>query len=74
MVEIKLLQKKSENLKPSKIKLDIQYEDKDILVVNKPKGMVVHPGAGNLKTLWLMLCFINIKINYQILMENLDQV
>ena len=23
------------------------YEDKDILIVNKPKGMVVHPGAGN---------------------------
>ena len=49
VVEIKLLQKKSENLKPSKIKLDIQYEDKDILVVNKPKGMVVHPGAGNIE-------------------------
>ena len=25
------------------------YEDKDILVINKPKGMVVHPGAGNYK-------------------------
>ena len=49
VVEIKLLQKRSDNLKPSKIKLDIQYEDKDILVVNKPKGMVVHPGAGNYK-------------------------
>ena len=32
---------------PSKIKLDIQFEDKDLLVINKPKGMVVHPGAGN---------------------------
>ena len=49
VVEIKLLQKRSDNLKPSKIKLDIQYEDKDILVVNKPKGMVVHPGAGNIE-------------------------
>ena len=29
------------------IPLDILYEDKDILVVNKPAGMVVHPGAGN---------------------------
>ena len=27
--------------------LDILYEDSDIVVVNKPKGMVVHPGAGN---------------------------
>ena len=25
------------------------YEDKDLLIVNKPKGMVVHPGAGNYK-------------------------
>ena len=32
---------------PNKIKLDIRFEDKDILVINKPKGMVVHPGAGN---------------------------
>ncbi len=30
-----------------KIPLDILYEDNDILVVNKPAGMVVHPGAGN---------------------------
>ena len=30
-----------------KIELDILYEDNDILVVNKPAGMVVHPGAGN---------------------------
>tara|TARA_B100000780_G_scaffold272051_1_gene233710 strand:- start:144 stop:1127 length:984 start_codon:yes stop_codon:yes gene_type:complete len=34
---------------PAKIKLDIMYEDKDILIVNKPAGMVVHPGAGNYK-------------------------
>jgi 23S rRNA pseudouridine1911/1915/1917 synthase len=34
---------------PAKIKLDIVYEDKDILIVNKPAGMVVHPGAGNYK-------------------------
>ena len=27
--------------------LDIIYEDDDVLIVNKPKGMVVHPGAGN---------------------------
>lgn len=30
-----------------KIDLDILYEDEDLLVVNKPAGMVVHPGAGN---------------------------
>ncbi|MDA9624002.1 RluA family pseudouridine synthase [Pelagibacteraceae bacterium] len=37
------------DLKPAKIKLDIVYEDKDLLIVNKPVGMVVHPGAGNYK-------------------------
>ena len=35
------------NLVSNNIKLDIIFEDKDILVVNKPKGMIVHPGAGN---------------------------
>lgn len=32
---------------PENIPLDILYEDEDLLVVNKPKGMVVHPGAGH---------------------------
>lgn len=32
---------------PQNIPLDILYEDGDLLVVNKPKGMVVHPAAGN---------------------------
>ena len=32
---------------PSNIKLDILYEDNDIIVVNKKSGMVVHPAAGN---------------------------
>ncbi len=33
--------------KPEDIPLDIIYEDQDIIVINKPKGMVVHPSAGN---------------------------
>lgn len=32
---------------PQDIPLDILYEDKDVIVVNKPQGMVVHPAAGN---------------------------
>ena len=32
---------------PENIPIDIVYEDEDLLVVNKPKGMVVHPAAGN---------------------------
>lgn len=35
------------NVKPEDIPIDIVYEDEDVLVVNKPKGMVVHPAAGN---------------------------
>ena len=35
------------SLKAQNIPLDIIYEDKDIIVVNKPKGMVVHPANGN---------------------------
>ncbi|MBQ5346572.1 MAG: RNA pseudouridine synthase, partial [Ruminococcus sp.] len=33
--------------KAENIPLDIVYEDNDLIVVNKPKGMVVHPAAGN---------------------------
>ncbi len=32
---------------PEAIKLDVAYEDEDLLVVNKPAGLVVHPGSGN---------------------------
>lgn len=35
------------DVKAEKIDLDILYEDEDIIVVDKPKGMVVHPAAGN---------------------------
>lgn len=33
--------------KPEKIDLDVIYEDDDIMIINKPSGMVVHPAAGN---------------------------
>ena len=47
-IEIKIPDAKEIDLKAQNIPLDIIYEDKDILVVNKPKGMVVHPANGNL--------------------------
>ena len=47
IIEIKFLTKNSDKLLPNKIKLNIHFEDKDILIINKPKGMVIHPGAGN---------------------------
>ena len=47
IVEINIISKSNIKILPANIKLDITYEDKDVLIVNKPAGMVVHPGAGN---------------------------
>ena len=46
VIDINLKEKVTSNI-PEDIKLDIYYEDDDIIVLNKPSGMVVHPGAGN---------------------------
>lgn len=35
------------DLKPVAMDLDVVYEDEDLIVINKPKGLVVHPGSGN---------------------------
>ena len=48
-VTIKLIYKEEQKLVPKEINLNIIFEDKDILVINKQKGLVVHPGAGNLE-------------------------
>lgn len=39
--------KEENNIEPVKMDLDIVYEDDDIMVINKPSGLVVHPGSGN---------------------------
>jgi 23S rRNA pseudouridine1911/1915/1917 synthase len=49
IVEINLMPTEEIKILPKKIKIDIVHEDKDILIINKPAGMVVHPGAGNYK-------------------------
>ena len=46
-ITLHIFQKNDHDIIPKKIKLEIVFEDRDILVLNKPKGMVVHPGAGN---------------------------
>ena len=46
-VEIEYPPMKSCIAEAEDIPLDIVYEDSDIIVVNKPRGMVVHPAAGN---------------------------
>jgi 23S rRNA pseudouridine1911/1915/1917 synthase len=45
VVEVRLEREIGAN--PEDIPLDIRYEDDDVIVVNKPAGLVVHPGAGN---------------------------
>jgi 23S rRNA pseudouridine1911/1915/1917 synthase len=47
IVSFVLAQKKNNNWTAEKIPLDIVFEDEDIIVINKPFGMVTHPGAGN---------------------------
>lgn len=47
VVEIVLPEPEPLSLEPENIPLDIVYEDDDVLVVNKPKGMVVHPAPGH---------------------------
>lgn len=44
-ISIEIPEVKETDLKPQDIPLDIIYEDNDIIVVNKAKGMVVHPAA-----------------------------
>lgn len=41
------VQPQESNIKPKKIDIEIIYEDSDIIIINKAKGMTVHPGNGN---------------------------
>jgi 23S rRNA pseudouridine1911/1915/1917 synthase len=50
---------KKTSLKPYNYKLDIVYEDDDLIVLNKPAGIVMHPGAGNYDN-----TIVNALINY----------
>lgn len=45
-IKITIPDPKEDKVEPQNIPLDIVYEDNDLLVVNKPKDMVVHPAAG----------------------------
>jgi len=46
-VEVRFPDVKELDIEPENIPLDILYEDKDIIIVNKPKQMVVHPAPGH---------------------------
>ena len=58
-VSLTIPEAKKASLKPYKYKLDIIYEDKDLIVLNKPAGIVMHPGAGNFDN-----TIVNALINY----------
>lgn len=47
VITITIPDPKEIDIKGEDIPLDIYYEDEDVIVINKPSGMVVHPGAGN---------------------------
>lgn len=46
-IEVEIPEPEAADILPENIPLEIVYEDEDVLVVNKPKGMVVHPAAGH---------------------------
>ena len=47
LVEVTIPEPKTVDIIPKEMPLDILYEDEDVLVLNKPKGLVVHPAAGH---------------------------
>jgi 23S rRNA pseudouridine1911/1915/1917 synthase len=49
-IHVELPEPERVHLEPQDIPLDIVYEDDDLLIVNKPAGMVVHPAPGNYKS------------------------
>ena len=59
ILELFVPEPKKASLRPYDYKLDIIYEDNDLIVLNKPAGIVMHPGAGNYEN-----TIVNALINY----------
>ncbi len=59
VIELIIPEPKKASLKPYNYKLDICYEDEDLIILNKPAGIVMHPGAGNFDN-----TIVNALINY----------
>ena len=58
-ISLEIPEPKKVSLSPYKFKLNIVYEDKYLIVINKPAGIVIHPGAGNYDN-----TLVNALINY----------
>ena len=59
ILDLTIPEPKKASLKPYKYKLNIVYEDSDLIILNKPAGIVMHPGAGNFDN-----TIVNALINY----------
>ena len=46
-IEFNIPEPREVDIRPTEMQLDIAYEDEDVIVINKPKGLVVHPAAGH---------------------------
>jgi 23S rRNA pseudouridine1911/1915/1917 synthase len=46
-VSLEIPEPKEASLKPYNFKLEIVHEDEDLIIINKPSGIIMHPGAGN---------------------------
>jgi 23S rRNA pseudouridine1911/1915/1917 synthase len=46
-IELEIVEPKKQSLKPYNFKLNIIHEDEDLIVIDKPSGISMHPGAGN---------------------------
>ena len=46
-ISVEIPEPKAVDIAPTQMELEIVYEDEDVLVINKPKGLVVHPAAGH---------------------------
>lgn len=47
LIRLEIPSPKELNIQPEPMNLNVVYEDKDVIVINKPRGMVVHPAAGH---------------------------
>ena len=59
LLDLVIPEPKKASLKPYKFKLNIIYEDEDLIVLDKPAGIIMHPGAGNFEN-----TIVNALINY----------
>ncbi len=59
IIDLIIPEPKEVSLKPYKYNLDIVFEDEDLIIINKPAGIVMHPGAGNYDN-----TIVNALVNY----------